>query len=35
MRTYAIGWTKDLTGETTLGLVVLAAGMAGSHVMAE
>ena len=28
---YAIGWIKDATGETTLGLVVLAAGpiMAG------
>ena len=23
---YAIGWIKDATGETTLGLVVLAAG---------
>jgi nitrate/nitrite transporter NarK len=29
---YAIGWIKDATGETTLGLVVLAAGpiMAGA-----
>jgi nitrate/nitrite transporter NarK len=28
---YAVGWIKDATGETTLGLVVLAAGpiMAG------
>ena len=24
---YAIGWIKDATGETTLGLVVLAAGL--------
>jgi MFS transporter, ACS family, tartrate transporter len=24
---YAVGWIKDATGETTLGLVVLAAGL--------